>query len=252
MAKQLKVIAIVQARMSSSRLPGKVLMPLGGLPVIYHVTRRSERANLVDKVVVATSTLPDDDEIYAWCENNRVSCFRGSLDDVLGRYYGASQAFDCDAVVRITADCPVIDPTIIDELINFHAAGNYDYSSLSGEYPDGLDCCIFSKEALASSHVNATHQYEREHVGPYIESNPDKYKSGKFNKFEGLEHHRWTLDEPEDLEFLSKIFDMLMPKNIFFDHQDILNLLNEYPMLLKINNGIIRNQGLIDSLKNEK
>ena len=128
----------------------------------------------------------DDDEIYAWCENNRVSCFRGSLDDVLGRYYGASQAFDCDAIVRITADCPVIDPTIIDELINFHAAGNYDYSSLSGEYPDGLDCCIFSKEALASSHVNATHQYEREHVMPYFYKNLDesqvyKYKNENYS-----------------------------------------------------------------------
>lgn len=246
-----KIIAIIQARMSSSRLPGKVMLNIEHEPTIQHVYKRVSGAKSIDKVIVATSTNEDDNQIVKWCIENNAHVFRGSLEDVLSRYYHASEAFPCTHVVRITADCPVIDPNIIDQLIDFHLAGNYEYSSLHGDYPDGLDCCIFNKSALNYIFENAKLNYEREHVGPYIENNKNLFRIGRLEIFEGLSHHRWTLDEPEDLIFLKEIFKRLKSKKPFFYYQDILHELKKDPMLLKINNGIIRNEGLLKSIAQE-
>ena len=164
----MRVIAIIQARMSSTRLPGKVLMPLAGQPVLGHVVERIRACQTIADVVVATSSDATDDDIEAWCKSVGVSCYRGSLNDVLDRYYQAGLLHAADAVVRITADCPAIDPTIVDEVVHGYLAGGYEFYGLAGEFPDGLDCTVFAFSALARAWREAALPSEREHVGPYI------------------------------------------------------------------------------------
>jgi len=246
------IVAIIQARMSSSRLPGKVLMPLAGKPVLEHIVGRIRACKTVAKVVVATSTDHTDDAIQAWCEKEDVSHYRGSLEDVLDRYYQAAVIHKADAVVRITADCPAIDPTIVDEVVKGFLAGGYDYYGLSGEFPDGLDCTVFSFSALERAGHEATLKSEREHVGPYIEKHHELFRTGGLKKFEGLSHHRWTLDEPRDYEFLQAIFARLYREGAPFLAQEVLALLEREPALITINSDIIRNEGYLKSLAEDR
>jgi spore coat polysaccharide biosynthesis protein SpsF len=246
------IVAIIQARMSSSRLPGKVLMPLAGKPVLEHVVRRIQACKRITKVVVATSTDHTDDTIQAWCEKEEISHYRGSLDDVLDRYYQAAKIHKADAVVRITADCPAIDPTIVDEVVMGFLTGGYDYYGLSGEFPDGLDCTVFSFAALERAWREAKLKSEREHVGPYVEKHPELFKIGGYNKFKGLSHHRWTLDEPRDYEFLQAVFARLSQKGTPFLAAEILALLDKEPEIMAINSNIVRNEGYLKSLAEDR
>jgi len=248
----MKVVAIIQARMSSTRLPGKVLMPLAGKPVLAHVVQRSQACRIVDEVVVATSTDLSDDAIEQWCAYNQVHCFRGSLTDVLDRYYQAAKLHGADAIVRITADCPAIDPQTVDEVINGFIDGGFEFYGLSGEFPDGLDCTVFSFRAIKKAWQEAKLPSEREHVGPYIEKNPQLFKSGGLKKYTGLSHMRWTLDEPRDYEFLSQVFDQLAHQEKLFTAEDVLALLEEQPELQTINQTITRNEGYLKSLAAER
>ena len=246
------IVAIIQARMSSLRLPGKVLMPLAGKPVLEHVVRRIRACKTIEKVVVATSTDHADDAIQAWCEKEGVSHYRGSLDDVLDRYYQAAKNHKADAVVRITADCPAVDPTIVDEVVGGFLAGGYDYYGLSGEFPDGLDCTVFSFAALERAWREAKLKSEREHVGPYVEKHPELFKIGGYRKFTGLSHHRWTLDEPRDYEFLQAVFARLYREGTPFLAAEVLALLDKEPELVTINGNIIRNEGYLKSLAEDR
>ena len=249
----MKVVAIVQARMSSSRLPGKVLLPLSGKPVLGHVIERLKFCNSLDNLVVATSTEREDDRIAQWCCDNRVSCFRGSLKDVLDRYYRAATHYLADVIVRITSDCPMIDPLVVDEVVEGFLAGDFDAYSLTGEFPDGLDCQVFSYSALQCAWRDAQLPSEREHVGPYIEkSRPDLFKLGGLKKFTGLSSHRWTLDELSDYQFLQEVFDRLYQPGAFFSSSEILALLEREPLLSQINAGIVRNEGYQQSVKAEQ
>ena len=151
--------------------------------------------------------------------------------------------------MRVTADCPVIDPEIVDEVINGYLSGDFDLFSLGGEFPDGLDCQVFKFSALKKSWMNATSKVDQEHVGTFIEkTNPQDFKIGILKKFKKLGHHRWTLDEKEDYLFLTNIFNKLYSSNIFLT-SDILNLLKREPNLMKINNDIVRNEGYLLSIK---
>jgi spore coat polysaccharide biosynthesis protein SpsF len=244
----MKTVAIVQARMSSTRLSGKVLMPLVGEPVLWHVVSRILTCKTIAEVVVATSTDATDDSIEAWCQGADVSCYRGSLNDVLDRYYQAGLLHAADVVVRITADCPAIDPTIVDEVVRGFLLGGYQFYGLVGEFPDGLDCTVFMFSALARAWREAALPSEREHVGPYIEKHPEMFKNGGLAKFEGLSHHRWTLDEPQDYEFLQAVFSRLHQKNRIFLATDVLRLLENEPELIDINSSIVRNEGYLKSL----
>lgn len=244
----MRVVAIIQARMSSTRLPGKVLMPLAGRPVLGHVVERIRSCETIADVVVATSIDAMDDAIEAWCQSIDVSCYRGSLNDVLDRYYQASLVRGADAVVRITADCPAIDPTIVDEVVHGFLAGGYEFYGLAGEFPDGLDCTVFAFSALARAWREAALPSEREHVGPYIEKHPEIFKCGGLKKFSGLSHYRWTLDEPRDYEFLQRIFTKLYQQDQLFLASDVLVLLENEPELLQINSDIVRNEGYLKSL----
>jgi spore coat polysaccharide biosynthesis protein SpsF len=247
----MKVVAIIQARMSSTRLPGKVLMPLAGQPVLAHVVQRSQACRKVNEVVVATSTDTSDDAIEKWCADNQVSLYRGSLNDVLDRYYQAAKLHGADAIVRITADCPAIDPQTVDEVIQGFIEGGYEFYGLSGEFPDGLDCTVFSFKAIEQAWREAKLPSEREHVGPYIEKNPQLFKSGGLKKYTDLSHMRWTLDEPRDYEFLCQVFDQLANQDKLFTAEDVLTLLKDQPELQTINQTIVRNEGYLKSLAAE-
>lgn len=249
----MNVVAIIQARMSSTRLPGKVLMPLAGKPVLEHVVARIEQCQTIQQIVVATSIDSSDDAIEAWCQQRGVVCYRGSLLDVLDRYYQAAKAAKADAIVRITADCPAIDPTIVDEVVRGYLAGGFEFHGLAGEFPDGLDCTVFAFSAIERAWKEAKLPSEREHVGPYIEKQPHLFKCGGLNKFTGLSHHRWTLDEPRDLAFLQAVFDRLYKADAPpFLAKDVLELLELSPDLMGINGSIIRNEGYLKSLQSDK
>lgn len=246
-----KATAIIQARMTSSRLPGKILKPLAGKPVLWHVVNRLKHTKRLDEVVIATTDKESDIVTKQFCSENGIQCFRGSEEDVLDRYYQAAKKFGADPIVRITADCPLIDPIIVDEVIEGFFSGGYEVYGLSGEFPDGLDCGLFSFWVLEDTWKHAALPSEREHVGPYMNKHPEKYRIGRYEKFKGLGHHRWTLDEETDYHFLIEIFKRLYKPNTLFLTQDILHLLEQEPELMKINSGIVRNEGYLKSLQED-
>lgn len=249
----MNVIAFIQARMSSKRLPNKVLLPLAEKTVLEHIYTRLEYCKNINKIVVATSSDESDNSIIDLCEKNKMNYYQGSLKDVLDRYYQAATFYKADVVVRITGDCPVIDPYIVDEVINNYFKSDYDLYSLSGDFPDGLDCQVFKYEALEKSWKEANLLSDREHVGTYIERTcPELFNTGGLIKFNNLSHHRWTLDEPNDYIFLKEIFSRLFNKDKLFLANDILELLDKEPELMKINNNILRNEGYQESLNDER
>ena len=249
----MRTVCIVQARMSSTRLPGKVLLPLAGREVLAHVLERLAFCHTLDVVVVATSSDASDDVLAQWCCARGVPVFRGSLQDVLDRYYHCAVENQANAVVRITADCPALDPTLVDEVVGGFHAGGYDLFYLGGEFPDGLDCQVFSLSALERAWREAALASEREHVGPYIVNHPEFFHLGSLERFKGLAHHRWTLDEPRDLAFLESVFQLLQRSDgKHFLTQDLLDLLAREPGLLRANASIVRNEGLLKSLANDR
>lgn len=248
----MKIVAIVQARLNSQRLPKKVMLPLEDKPVLGHVIHRLLHCKNLDEIIVATSSENEDKEIVEWCIENKVKFFCGSMNDVLDRYYKASCHYNADVIVRITADCPVIDPKIVDDVIAGYVNGNYDAYSLSGDFPDGLDCQVFRHSAIEKAWREAKLPSEREHIGVYIEkTHRELFILGELNKFKGLYHHRWTLDEPEDYDFLKKVFSKLYNKNNIFYTNDILALMEKEPKLMNINSKIVRNYGYLKSISIE-
>jgi len=247
-----KVVAIIQARMSSSRLPGKVLMPLANKPVLAHIVERLSYCKMIDKIVVATTNEVSDDLVADYCKNNNIDFYRGSLKDVLDRYYQSAKIHHANPIVRITGDCPVIDPVVVDAVITGYLSGEYDYYGLGGEFPDGLDCTVFSFSAIERAWKEAKLQSEREHVGPYIENNPHLFRNGALELFQGLSQQRWTLDELNDYELLSKIFNELYRLDSPFLTHEILQFIQNNPDLLEINSKIVRNEGYLKSLQEDK
>ena len=247
----MNVVAIIQARMSSSRLPGKVLMPLANKPVLGHIVERLSYCKMIDKIVIATSNDTSDDLVSDYCKNKNIDFYRGSLDDVLDRYYQVGKIHHADPIVRITGDCPVIDPVVVDAVITGFLSGEYDFYALGGKFPDGLDCSVFSFSAIEKAWKEAKLLSEREHVGPYIENNPHLFKKGALELFKGLNHQRWTLDEQVDYELLSKIFNELYRTTSPFLTHEILQFMQKNPDLEAINSKIIRNEGYLKSLQKD-
>ena len=247
-----KIVGIIQARVSSSRLPGKVLMKIEDRTVLEHVYHRSSAAKLMNDVVVATSLENSDNPIEELCAKKGIPCFRGSLNDVLSRYYDCAIAYNATHVMRITADCPIIDPVILDSVITGGIAQNYDCYGIAGNFPDGLDCTLLTINALDIANKNAELLSEREHVTPYIEKNNHRFKCGGLNLFTNLHNKRWTLDEPADLEFIAQIYRSLYPQNNLFSSLDVLDYIEKNPDIELINAGIIRNEGYLQSLKKDK
>ncbi len=238
--------------MNSTRLPGKILMPLAGKPSLWHIVDRLSNCKHLERTVVATSTSHQDNAVEDFCKKYDIFCFRGSEKDVLDRFYKAAKEIKAAPVVRITGDCPVIDPVIVDEVITGFLVGKYDVYRLGGEFPDGLDCEIFSFSALKDAWQCANLPSQREHVSPYLYEHPEKYRIGDYKIFKGLENHRWTLDEKADYCFLVEIFKRLYIPDKIFLTQNILDLLEKEPELMEINKGIIRNAGYLKSLVEDR
>ena len=215
------VVAIIQARMGSSRLPGKSLAEIEGRPMLWHVIQRVKRARLVDRVVVATSTAPADDAIEKMCRENDVPCHRGSENDVLDRFYHAARAEKAAQVVRITADCPLIDPEVIDRVVRRFQRGDLDYASnaMVRSYPDGLDTEIFSFSALERAWHEASKTSEREHVTPYLRSEKFRTANVENDSTSLYQHYRWTVDEAEDLEFIRAVYKAFREQREFRDER---------------------------------
>ena len=249
----MKIGAIVQARMSSTRLPGKVLLPLAGKPVLWHVLNRLKFCKTLDIIILATSVSKEDRKLKKVADSLGIPTFFGSLDDVLSRYYHAAKKYKLDAIVRITADCPVIDPVVVDEVVYGFVKGGYDLYGLSGSFPDGLDTSIFSFKALKIAYKKAKLPSDREHVGTtFFRMYKNIFKSGGYKKFKDKGKYRWTLDEPEDYEFLKKVYESLYEEGKIFLSQDIFKLLEQNPELMKINSFIGRNEGYAKSLEEDK
>jgi spore coat polysaccharide biosynthesis protein SpsF len=208
-----KVVALIQARMGSTRLPGKVLMDLAGQPMLARVVERARRASRVDEVVVATSTLPGDDAIEALCRARGWACFRGSEGDVLDRYYHAARAHEADVVVRVTADCPLLDPELVDDVVAALLADpGHQYASNvhpRRTYPRGLDCEAMRAGALARAWREASAPVEREHVTPYLWHQPELFLPASAAGHEDHSSERWTVDTPEDLELVRRLYGAL-------------------------------------------
>lgn len=236
MEKANSTIAIVQARMGSSRLPGKVLMDLAGESTLSRVVGRLRRAKLLDNIVVATSDSYSDEAVVAECKRLNVLTYRGSQTDVLDRYYQAALAFGVGAVVRITSDCPLIDPDLVDDTVKKFKDQRCDYASnaIQRTYPRGLDVEVFTIAALKSAWQNAKQPYEREHVTPYFYEHPEHFRLVSLVGTSDYSQYRWTLDTPEDLQLLRAIYDRLRDQD-HFTWQDVVALMQHEPQLADLN-----------------
>jgi len=246
-------IAIVQARVGSTRLPGKVLLPLAGKPVLFHVVNRLRRVAALAEVAVATTDRPTDDLIRAFCQEEGVKCFSGSEDDVLDRYYHAARRFGADPVVRITSDCPLIDPLIVGRALGLFAAahGELAYVGFDGSFPDGLDVEVVARAALETAWREARLPSEREHVTPFIWKQPERFPQDRIRNDTDLSDQRWTVDEPEDYALLQAIFEALYQPGRPFGMAEVLSFLNANPDLRRINQGVGRNEGYAKSLRED-
>ena len=235
----MNIVAIVQARMGSSRLPGKVLKDLEGQTVLERVVRRLQAATLVDKIVVATSNRPADDVIADECNRVSVDYFRGSESDVLDRFYLAAKEFSADPIVRITADCPLIDFELVDETIRALHQGKADYATnaLAITYPRGLDVEVFTYDALERAWSCAGEAYQRVHVTPYLYENPTEFHIASIHAEGDFSKYRWTLDTAEDFEMIRKVYRYFGGGD-HFGWRDVLQLMDEQPELAEINANI--------------
>lgn len=240
----MKTAAIIQARMGSTRLSGKVMKILHGKTVLEHDIERIKQCKQIDEIIIATTDSEKDDIIAEKVKSLGLKFFRGSESDVLSRYYYAAKENHADIIVRITSDCPLIDPRIIDKVVEFYKSNHYPYVTNSsvrpseGTYPRGLDTEVFSFKGLEEAFENAKESYQREHVTPYFyEEGKDIYiyKNDKNNS-----HYRWTLDTEEDWQLISKVYDYLYKGIHNFYMEDIIQLMEQHPELNEINKDIMQ------------
>lgn len=244
------MLAILQARTSSSRLPGKVLRPILGEPMLARQIERLRRSAHIAPLVVATSTEASDDPLAGLCDRLGVPCHRGSLNDVLDRFYQAAKPLQPAHLIRLTGDCPLADPAVIDACIDYHLAGDYDYTTnaLQPTFPDGLDVEVFRFKCLEEAWAEATLTSEREHVTPFIHRRPERYRIGHYRQAEDLSWLRWTVDQPADFEVVERIYNALYPAKPDFGTADILAFLAAHPDIARLNIDIARNEGYLKSL----
>jgi len=246
------ILTIVQARMSSSRLPGKVLKEVLGKPLMGYLLERLSASKRINKIMVATTTDKDDDVVYDYVKSLQFDVHRGSNQDVLSRYYFAAAKYKPDSVMRITADCPLVDPGICDQLIDFYIKEKVDYACLSPRFAEGLDSEIFTFKVLEDMHKNAKKRSEREHVSLFLHNNPGMFNKKILDNAVDDSKYRITVDEPEDFEVVKTIIENLYKANSnFFDFQAIKKFLDKNPEISRKNSHIIRNEGLLKSLQND-
>jgi len=250
---QKKITVLIQARTSSSRLPEKVLAEIEGKQLVWHVINRVKKIKSVQQIALITTTKKNDKILLDLAQKNDIIGFSGDEFDVLDRHYQCAKKMNADPIIRITSDCPLIDPYLVEEMLQFFLENNYDYVSnvIPPTYPDGLDTEIFTFKTLEKAANEAKLLSEREHVTTYISKNPSKFKLYNYKNNEDLSYLRWTVDRDVDLEFVKQIYSKMKPRTIF-TMNDILKILKENPELLEINNNIDRNEGYLKSLKNDR
>ncbi|MCU0364293.1 MAG: glycosyltransferase family protein [Ignavibacteriaceae bacterium] len=228
--------------MGSTRLPGKVMLPLAGKPLIIRMQERLSLSRYAGKIIIATTDDESDDQLFRLCKQNNLNIFRGHSLDLLDRHYRAAKKFNADVVIKIPSDCPLIDPEIIDKVIQYYISNRDKFDFVSNlhppTYPDGNDVEIMSIKVLEDAWINAKKDFEREHTTPYIWENPDKFRIGNVVWETGLDYsmtHRFTIDYNEDYEFIKRIYDELYEDNKRFRLKDILALLEKKPEIKKIN-----------------
>jgi spore coat polysaccharide biosynthesis protein SpsF len=239
----MKVAAIVQARCGSTRFPNKVFVNLCGKPLIWHVFNRLKFAKRIDQVVLATTTSHKDDQLERWANENGVTVFRGSEDDVLSRYYNANEIVKADVVVRITADDPFKEPSVIDRAIEMLLNDHCDFVSNNNPptFPEGLDCEVMTAAALRRSQESTEDAYEREHVTQYIYHNPHLFKTENLFQVENMSQLRWTIDTDIDFQMVKIIYEALYNGDLDIFHMDeILEYLKEHPEVQEMNNHVAR------------
>ena len=246
--------AIIQARVDSTRLPRKILLDLAGKTVLERVIERVQKSKYIDGIIVATTSLSQDLEIVQLCERIKISVYQGSETDVLDRFYQAAKKYGVKNIVRITSDCPLIDAHIIDQVILLYQKSKADYTAniMEETYPDGEDAEIFSYISLEYAWKHAKLSSEREHVTSFIRRNPQLFTLQNLSNKENLSSMRWTLDEKKDYKFLKRVFELLYKNKEYFDMDDILALLKKNSNLQKINANVIRNEGYLKSLRQDK
>jgi spore coat polysaccharide biosynthesis protein SpsF len=238
-----KIVVITQARMTSTRLPGKVAIEVAGKTLLEHHLERIGRSRLKTNVIVATTTNDTDDVIADICNKTGTAVYRGSEHDVLSRYYHAACEFEADIVVRVTSDCPLIDPDIIDLTVKAFLSDDHEYDYVSNcrlkqTYPRGLDTEVFAFTALKAAHEEAKQPFEREHVTPFIWQHPERFRLANVYHETDYSQHRWTVDTPEDLELIELMLDACYPSNPTFGLQDCIDLLQRNPEWEAINRHI--------------
>nr|WP_092074318.1 glycosyltransferase family protein [Dendrosporobacter quercicolus]NSL49222.1 glycosyltransferase family protein [Dendrosporobacter quercicolus DSM 1736]SDM88319.1 spore coat polysaccharide biosynthesis protein SpsF [Dendrosporobacter quercicolus] len=235
----MNIVIIVQARMTSTRLPGKVLKKVLGKPLLEYQLERLSRVENADGIVIATTTNHTDDPVVELCQRLQIPFWRGAEEDVLARYYEAANYFRADVVVRVTADCPVIDPAIVRKAIACYMENKqcYDYVRLEN-YPRGLDTEVFPASVLADCYHEASAQPDREHVTPFIYRHPERYRVKKLYCKQDYSHHRWTVDTPEDFELIRRIIAELYSVKPEFGLADMLAVIAEHPYWCEINKAV--------------
>lgn len=236
----MNTVMIIQARMGSSRLPGKVLKDLAGRPMMEWVVERGSRAKLVNRVVLATTEDPSDDPIENWCREHDVLCYRGSSYDVLDRYYQAAKLAEADLIVRVTADCPLIDPDVLDDVIRYYLENHADFAAnrlpppWHRTFPIGLDVEVVSFAMLERAWNEATEMFEREHVMPWFYDTEGRCKIAILDNDPDCGMHRWTVDTPEDYAMMQKLLETI-PDPLTAGWTDVLDIINTHPEFEAIN-----------------
>jgi spore coat polysaccharide biosynthesis protein SpsF len=235
-----KIVTVIQARLGSSRLPGKVMMEILGKPLLLRMVERVRRAALAGTIVIATTTEPSDDIIEQLCKTEGLLCYRGSRDDLLDRHYQAGKLYGADAVVKIPSDCPLIDPAVIDKVLQYYLDHDFDFVSNlhPATYPDGNDVEVMSMHTIEKAWHEAARPMEREHTTPYIWEHPELFTIGNVVWETGQDcsmSDRWTIDYPEDFAFIKAIYEQLYSLNPAFGLADILHLTRQNPAIFAIN-----------------
>lgn len=238
----MNIVAIIQARMTSTRLPGKVLKKVLNKTLLEYQLERVSRSNFIDEIIVATTVNKTDEPIVELCKKFGYSTYRGSEEDVLSRYYEAANQANADIIVRLTSDCPLIDPNVIDQVIELFIEKQHDIdyatNTLKRTYPRGMDTEVFTIEALQNTYLQAKLMKEREHVTAYIYSNPNKFRLANLECETDLSQYRWTVDTEEDFDLIELIIKNLYPNNKEFQLNDCLQLFCKYPEWALINSHI--------------
>lgn len=261
---QKETVAIIQARMNSTRLPEKVLRKIENKPMLHHVINQVRCSKLIKDIIIVTTTMSQDDVIVKYCKKNNIKYFRGSSEDLLDRYYKCAKKFGIDPIVRITSDCPLIDPKVVDKAITKFLKGSFDYVANNLEkhngkwdnspcnFPQGMTVEVSSFKALEQAWKEAKKPSEREHVFPYIQFNPKLFNVSNFKYSRDLSFIRCTVDRLDDLKFVTELFKRFSKNKKFIEIKDIVKIIRKEPELVKMNNKIAFDEGYKKSLTKDR